>query len=95
MLKTATGCWTSAKEEIIQQELLNHFTNIYQAVQHSSGYWEELSSIQHLVPQITLEQQAELVKQVSKLEVKNVIFQMGSLKAPGPDGIPPIFYQKY
>lgn len=36
-----------------------------------------------------------LTKPVSRNEVKVATFQMGSLKAPGSDGFPGLFYQKY
>ncbi|CAM8962468.1 unnamed protein product [Rhodiola kirilowii] len=38
---------------------------------------------------------SELLKEISEEEVKNAIFSMGPLKAPGIDGFPAIFYQKY
>ena len=28
-------------------------------------------------------------------EIKHIVFEMQSLKAPGPDGFPPLFYKKY
>lgn len=94
ILKTPSGGSVTSREDI-KQELVRHFTDIYSGNHHEIDYWEELSTIQSLVPQITPEQRLELVKQVSKDEVKNVVFQMGSLKAPGPDGIPASFYQKH
>lgn len=94
MLKTAEGNWISGKDGI-HQELLNHFSHIYQGAQHDSGYWEELATIQNLIPHITIKQQTNLVKPVTFEEVRIVVFQMGSLKAPGPDRIPAMFYQDY
>lgn len=38
--------------------------------------------------------QAWLNRPISEQEIDTAIFQMGAYKAPGPDGIPPIFYQK-
>ena len=44
---------------------------------------------------ITDEQNAMLVAKFTKNEVEEVIQQMAPLKAPGPDGLPPLFYQKF
>ena len=94
MLKTASGSWISDKKDI-QHEMVEYFNHIYQGIQHDREYWEELSTIRNLIPHITNEQQINLTKPVTIEEVKLVAFQMGSLKAPGPDGIPALFYQKY
>lgn len=37
----------------------------------------------------------KLMRPISPKEIKNAVFQMGPLKAPGPDGFPGMFYQKY
>lgn len=36
-----------------------------------------------------------LTRSVSEEEIKTAVFQLGSLKAPGPDGYPGFFYQHY
>lgn len=44
---------------------------------------------------ITIEQNAELLKQVTVEEVKHALFQMNPDKSPGPDGMTPAFFQKH
>lgn len=46
-------------------------------------------------PVVTEEVNDALTKSVSREEVQKAVFQMGALKAPGSDGFPGIFYQKY
>nr|CCA66020.1 hypothetical protein [Beta vulgaris subsp. vulgaris] len=94
VIKNSAGKWVSSKQDI-QGEFLGYFADIFQGSQHSQEYWEELDGIRHLIPQIDLMQREDLIKPVTREEVRNVVFQMGSLKAPGPDGIPAIFYQKH
>jgi hypothetical protein len=36
-----------------------------------------------------------LLSEFTAVEVHNAIHQMAPLKAPGPDGLPPVFYHKY
>ena len=50
---------------------------------------------QHIHPIINDEMNASLVADFEALEVQEAIKQMAPLKAPGPDGMPPIFYQNY
>ncbi|XP_074278317.1 uncharacterized protein LOC141601910 [Silene latifolia] len=47
--------------------------------------WFKLNSDQHDV----------MAKPFTRKEVRKAVFQMGSNKSPGPDGIPGLFYQKY
>uniref|UniRef100_A0A2N9E653 Reverse transcriptase domain-containing protein n=2 Tax=Fagus sylvatica TaxID=28930 RepID=A0A2N9E653_FAGSY len=48
------------------------------------------------IPQVViLEMNALLTCEFTSEEVVMALKQMGPLKAPGPDGLPPLFYQKY
>ena len=51
-----------------------------------------LSSI---LPKVTMEMNDALQKQFSEKEVSDALFQIGPLKAPGPDGFPAHFYQRH
>ena len=44
---------------------------------------------------ITEEMNAKLVARFEASEIHDAIKEMAPLKAPGPDGMPPIFYQSY
>ena len=43
---------------------------------------------------VNSEMNKELIKEVTKVEVKEAVFQLGAFKAPGPDGFSGVFYQK-
>jgi exonuclease III len=44
---------------------------------------------------ISSEENEEICNIPTEVEIKNAVFSMGSLKAPGPDGLPPLFYKRY
>lgn len=44
---------------------------------------------------ITPEMNAAMTRTITREEVKEAVYQMGPLKAPGSDGFPGLFYQKY
>ena len=44
---------------------------------------------------VTEEMNEELMKEFSEIEVKEALNQMAPLKALGPDGMPPLFYQHF
>jgi hypothetical protein len=45
-------------------------------------------------PTISLEMNEMLCKEFSEQEIGDALFQMGPLKAPGPDGFPAKFFQR-
>uniref|UniRef100_A0A2N9HGL8 Reverse transcriptase domain-containing protein n=1 Tax=Fagus sylvatica TaxID=28930 RepID=A0A2N9HGL8_FAGSY len=56
----------------------------------------EEGDLDNLIPQsITVAENEELNSIPSPAEIKRAIFDMDSLKAPGPDGFPPLFYKHY
>ena len=52
--------------------------------------------LEHLIqPSISSEDNVELCRVPTPDEIKGVLFDMQSLKAPGPDGFPPLFYKHF
>jgi hypothetical protein len=45
-------------------------------------------------PRVTLDMNEHLCKAFTEQEISDVMFQMGPLKAPGPNGFPAMFYQR-
>ena len=53
------------------------------------------SVIQHTKRVVSGDMNATLIEDFTSLEVESALRQMAPLKAPGPDGMPPIFFQHY
>ena len=51
--------------------------------------------LQALQPKVTMEMNRMLGKVFTEDEVRRAMKQMYPLKAPGPDGMPPLFYQRF
>ena len=78
-------------DEDIERNTLDYYTSIFTSDQPIKFDAVE----QALEPQVTVEMNAILTKQFQPDEVWHAIQQMHPMKSPGPDGMPPIFYQKF
>jgi hypothetical protein len=60
---------------------------------HAGDRYEEL--LQHIPTKVTEQMNGDLLRYYSDEEIKYALDSMGGLKAPGPDGMPTLFYKKY
>ncbi|KAL4355323.1 hypothetical protein GQ457_06G003800 [Hibiscus cannabinus] len=89
-IKKENGEWiVEPKEMAIYFQ--HHFQEIY-AKDMSINF----HLLEDLIPSVITEDMNEFFsKVVSEEEIKNVVFSMGSSKAPGPDGFPGSFYHSF
>lgn len=72
---------------------------------HVTGYFANLFTSEVLVPDpvvlshvkksVTIEMNEALLKPYTTEEVRKALFDIGDLKAPGPDGLYSIFYKRF
>lgn len=89
MLKRDDGEWTS-DQDTIRDIAVNYFKNLYSEEMNTGvGFLHGISGFPRLEYSDILNIQREPLDQ----EIKEVVFSMGSLKAPGPDGLHALFFQ--
>ncbi|KAL4332119.1 hypothetical protein GQ457_07G022500 [Hibiscus cannabinus] len=89
-LKTRDGRWIEDESEIALC-MEDHYKKLF-AKDPSLNF----SFISECIPMSIFEEMNRgLSKDVSIEEIKEAVFNMGALKAPGPDGYPGIFYQSF
>lgn len=89
-LKNRYGQWCETEDQI-KQEVEQYFRNLF-TTSNPSGYDEILSGIPR---SITESMNKNLTRSVDEAEIKKALFSMHPNKAPGPDGMSPLFFQKY
>ncbi|RYQ97763.1 hypothetical protein Ahy_B08g093845 [Arachis hypogaea] len=87
MIENAEGQWIDDVQQI-QNIGAQHFLTLYT----DDGNCEKLNA-PGLFPTLSYEEQNQLGRMVTVEEIQSSMFSMGAWKAPGPDGLPPMFYQ--
>ncbi|XP_048422575.1 uncharacterized protein LOC125469371 [Pyrus x bretschneideri] len=89
-LNNSEGVWTDDKEAL-KSIVVNYFKDLF-SFRITTTTMENLP---HLFPCLIGEDLLVLNGDVTDDEIKACMFAIGGLKAPGPDGIPARFYQKF
>jgi len=72
----------------------NYFLQLFStSVSTDEGQLQRLISV--VQPRVTPAMNAQLMSEFSEEEIKQALFAIGDLKAPGPDGLPVVFYQTF
>lgn len=78
----------------VQEEVTNGIGDFFSDI-YAPGYCLYISECFNVIPQcITQEMNQALTNTVSEAESKNVVFELGSHKAHGPDGLNGLFFQR-
>ena len=89
-IRDGNGTWQSNQDEI------GHvMESYYKELFSTSSPNLEADSLEKIPCMVTDEMNAELMKKFTELEVKEALNQMAPVKAPGPDGMPQLFYQHF
>jgi hypothetical protein len=89
-LKNEAGGWEES-EERKKVVISNYFGNLFRS-SNIQGATQQLINV--VEPSVTEEMNEQLCRPFSAEEVKMALDNIGDLKAPGPDGLPSIFYKK-
>ena len=89
-LKNSMGVWVET-EEGIEQLAVEYFEELFET--SNPGDFEE--SIWFITETVTEDMNAVLTAQITDTEIKDAVFSINPEKAPGPDGMTSLFYQKF
>nr|XP_025616646.1 uncharacterized protein LOC112708946 [Arachis hypogaea] len=89
-LKNEAGCWIENMKEIMK-----HIEERFDALFTSNNKRNCDSVVNNIPVRVTEDMDKELSAEVTEEEIRKAVFSMGSLKAPGPDGLNGLFYQKH
>lgn len=81
--------WLYDPDEI-KQAFKCHFNDLFNSLE---GEIDD-RALQHISPLVTPQDIVALLKEIHENEVKAAVFSIGAHKAPGPDGLNGVFYQK-
>ena len=81
--------------QVDQEEIEKVFIEYYSDLFTSSKPSKFAEIVEAMQPKVTQSMNAMLVREFQASEVHKALKQMYPLKAPSPDGMPPLFFQKF
>jgi hypothetical protein len=84
-----TGVWKEGDQ--LKQHVVDYFSHLFSS-EDTEHVQEVLDTVQ---PRVTEAMNDVLLAPFSAEEVKKALFDIGDLKAPGPDGLHAIFYKRF
>lgn len=85
-----TGLWIG-EDQGMEICFINYFQQLF-SISAPTNIDEVLEAMS---PVVTNNMNTSLLREVSFVEIKEVVFQLGAWKASGPDGFPALFYQTF
>jgi hypothetical protein len=89
-LRNDEGDWCDRPDQVARIAL-----DFFQQLFHSINPQEILNITSTIAPVVTEDMNSHLSQDFTAEEVETAIKQMAPLTAPGPDGMPPLFYQSF
>ncbi|KAL0459962.1 UNVERIFIED_CONTAM: putative mitochondrial protein [Sesamum latifolium] len=91
-LRKPDGSWTDSVEGV-KQCILDYFQEVFTSSRPLSD--DIQSGTEHLPTVVDPVMAEDLLRPYTDFEVTKALFSMSPLKSPGPDGMPPLFFQKF
>ncbi|XP_057425948.1 uncharacterized protein LOC130719340 [Lotus japonicus] len=90
-IKDTFGQWVEGQENL-EKAILELYQDIYQTSNPTNLNLDNCMS--HVPSKVPAELNAQLMEPFHEEEIKEAVFHLGSMKAPGIDGLNGLFYQK-
>ncbi|XP_015941361.1 uncharacterized protein LOC107466866 [Arachis duranensis] len=89
-VKDETGQWIQGEASIMRL-VERHYTKLFT----SEGDRNLEECVKDIPKRVTREMNEELMAKIKDEEIREAVFSMGGLKAPGPDGLNGLFFQQH